>query len=242
MLCFHDNLRQEINRSKFNYRQLSIKIGKGERYVANMLDNKSDPGLTAAILIAEAIDVPLQSLLKPSSEVAIQASQNENRQTEVIAEDLLTKVAEAARLKLQIQGVEPTIDDMLSWWHVQDGILGNFDRFAERFDLFERPTADFTLPVAHKLGKQSLASRSFGVSNPNELQKLLLIFGPGVSDTVLKAHATIKGKTPGVSIQEIDVTLPDGHTKLSFSYKRLLLPVKDPAGQKYIMSYSRLIG
>ena len=104
-----------------------------------------------------------------------------------------------------------------------------------------RPDADARLPQPYMVGEQSLARVSFGVKSAEHLGYLFTTFDQGLTEKVKLAHVEATKGEPQLSIQEIEVNLPNHSFPLRFNYKRLLLPVRDMQGNQYVLNYSQAL-
>ncbi|WP_371224486.1 helix-turn-helix domain-containing protein [Roseovarius sp. 2305UL8-3] len=241
MTDFHYRLKALIQDSEYDYKSLSLKIGQGERYISNLLSNQSDPGYSSVVKICSALGLTPNQIAGLDDQITLAGTEADTRVVSAHAERILTAVTKEAHRKLASRGAQPLLDDVLTWWHQQGGILANFDALSEHVDLYRAPRPDARLPDPYKIGEQSLATRSFGINSAEHLRHLFTTFESKLSESVTLAHVETTKGDPQLSIQEIDVTLP-GHTfPLRFTYKRLLLPVKDTQGNGYVLNYSQAL-
>lgn len=238
---FHQRLKTLIQHSDFDYKSLSLKIGQGERYISNLLSNKSDPGYSSVVKICSALGLTPNQIAGLDDQITLAGTDADTRVVSAHAERILTAVTKEAHRKLASRGAQPLLDDVLTWWHQQNGVLANFDALSEHVDLYRAPKPDARLPDPYKIGQQSLATRSFGINSTDHLRYLFTTFDEKLCESVTLAHVETNKGDPQLSVQEIDVTLP-GHTfPLRFTYKRLLLPVRDTEGQDYVLNYSQAL-
>ena len=241
MTDFHDRLKMLIRHSDYDYKSLSLKIGQGERYISNLLSNKSDPGYSSVVKICSALGMTPNQLAGLDDQITLAGGDADRQIVSAHAERILTAVTKDAHRKLTTRGAQPLLDDVLTWWHQQGGILSNFDMLSEHVDLYRAPAPDARMPDPYKIGQQSLATRSFNVTSTEHLRYLFTTFDENLNESVTLAHVETSKGDPQLSVQEIDVTLPGYTFPLRFVYKRLLLPVKDNAGNDYVLNYSQAI-
>lgn len=238
---FHDRLKAYIRDSRFDYRSLSLEIGQGERYISNMLSAKSDPGYSNVVKICSALGITPNEIAGLNDQISLLGNEVDERIVSAQAERILTAVSREAHRKLARRGAHPLLDDVLTWWHQQGGRLSNFDRLSDHVDLYRAPKADTTAPEPFQVGRNSLAARSFNVKSAEHLSHLFATFDRNLVEQVRLAHVeTTKGQ-PNLSVQEIDVMLPRHSFPLRFTYKRLLLPVRDASGNDYVLNYSQAL-
>lgn len=241
MTDFHQRLKALIRDSEYDYKSLSLKIGQGERYISNLLSNKSDPGYSSVVKICSALGLTPNQIAGLDDQITLAGSDVDARVVSVHAERILSAVTKEAHRKLTTRGTQPLLDDVLSWWHQQNGVLSNFDTLSEHVDLYRAPAPNARIPDPFKIGQQSLATRSFGVNSTEHLRYLFTTFDTKLSEAVTMAHVETTKGDPQLSIQEIDVTLPGHSFPLRFVYKRLLLPVRDTHNNAYILNYSQAL-
>ena len=241
MTDFHERLKTYIKNSPFDYRSLSLEIGQGERYISNLLSGKSDPGYSSVVKICSALGITPNEIAGLNDQISILGDEVDSRIVTAQAERVLTAVTREAHRKLASRGARPLLDDVLTWWHQQGGLLSNFDLLSEHVDLYVAPTPDSHLPEPYQIGHESLAARSFDIQSTEHLRHLFTTFDKNLTEQVQLAHVEASKGQPNLSIQKIDVLLP-GHTfPLRFNYKRLLLPVHDTQGNEYVLNYSQAL-
>lgn len=238
---FHQRLKALIQSSDYDYKSLSLKIGQGERYISNLLSNRSDPGYSSVVKICSALGLTPNQIAGLDDQITLAGGDLDAQVVTTHADRILSAVTKEAHRKLATRGAQPLLDDVLTWWHQQGGVLSNFDTLSEHVDLYRAPTPDMRLPEPFKIGQQSLATRSFGVNSVEHLRYLFTTFDEKVSESVRMAHVETSKGEPQLSIQELDVTLPGHSFPLRFVYKRLLLPVKDTHGNNYVLNYSQAL-
>ncbi len=241
MLDFHERLRSYIHDSPYDYRSLSLEIGQGERYISNLLSAKSDPGYSSVVKICSVLGLTPNMMAGLSDQISLSAEEIDNNIVTAQAERILTAISREAHRKLSQRGVHPLIDDVLTWWHQQHGVLSNFDGLAEHVDLYVAPEPSSALPEPYQVGQKSLAAKSFGIESAEHLRYLFTTFDENLFEQVRLAHVETTRGDPQLSIQEIDVVLPRHTFPLRFTYKRLLLPVKDTDGNSYVLNYSQAL-
>ncbi|TNE62201.1 MAG: hypothetical protein EP341_00370 [Sphingomonadales bacterium] len=152
---------------------------------------------------------------------------------------VLDKIADEVQKRLQPADDAPTIEQLISWWHRQNGILGDFDKIVPFVDLYHAPKSESKFIDPCKIGQRSLAARSFAVSSPEELAALLKSFPADLNLKVVKDHMDALRGTPKLSLEKIRVPLTHLGTEATFEYTRLLLPFRDQANNDYLLCYSR---
>ncbi|MDJ0826810.1 MAG: helix-turn-helix transcriptional regulator [Rhodobacter sp.] len=238
---FHHRLDQKILEAGLSYRELSLRIGRGETYIATMVRNRNDPGLSTVVDICDALGIELADLTDNGTPQAGRLVTLGSQDVDDIAEALIAAAAERARRALNAGGVHPTIDDLLEWWHSNGGRLENFDQFREKVDLFAAPSHTAVMPVPVQLGHDSLVAQKFGLHDENHLAELLPQLDDRRTKMIVDAHKEAASGRPVLSVEQLDVVLPSGNTEIHAKYKRLLLPVHDPSGNTLVLNYSKHI-
>ncbi len=241
MSDFHDRLKKLIRASEYDYKSLSLLIGQGERYISNLLTSQSDPGFSSVIRICSALGLTPNQIAGLTDQITLSGEETDSRVVSIYAERILTSVTREARRKLAKRGTGPLLDDVLTWWHQQGGLLSNFDGLSEHVDLYHAPGHNAPLPEPYRIGAKSLATVSFGIETTEHLRHLFTTFDKALSESVKLALVETTKGDPQLSVQEIDVLLPGHSFPMRFSYKRLLLPVHDMDGNQYILNYSQAL-
>lgn len=239
---FHERLKMHIRNSAYDYKSLSLEIGQGERYISNLLGTKSDPAFTTVLRICSVLGITPNQLTGVDDSFSVASTDQEKRLVTMHAEKLLTSVANEAHRQLAKRGVRPSVDDVVVWWHQQNGVLSNFDNLSRHVDLYHSPNTPEQIPAPYQTGDESLASVSFGIRNAEHLQYLFNTFSKRLCDEVSFAHVETKQKNnPTLTIEEIDVQLPGRNFPARFKYMRLLLPVVDTGGHEYVLNFSKAL-
>lgn len=238
---FHERLKSYIKKSPFDYRSLSLKIGQGERYISNLLSARSDPGYSNVVKICSALGITPNEIAGLNDRISLLDEEGDGGLISAQAERILSAVTREAHRKLGLRDGRPLLDDVLTWWHQQGGRLNNFDRLSDYVDLYAAPSAEVIAPAPYRLGQHSLAAHSFNLRTTEHLRQLIDGFDKDLIENVRLAHVETTGGQPNLSVQQIDVNLPGYSFPLRFTYKRLLLPVRDAGGRALILNYSQAI-
>jgi hypothetical protein len=218
-----------------------LAIGQGERYISNLFSNQSDPGMSAVLRICAALNITPNALVGLGDQMSLARCEGDNQLVNAHAERILSAVTNEAHRRLRARGVRPSFDEVLLWWHQQNGLLSNFEQLASHMDLFVPPKLEDLRPDPYQLGHQSLITTAFGVEDAEHLRMLQKSFGEQLCEKVAFAHVeTDKGK-PVLSIEQINVSLPGRSFPARFEYKRLLLPVHDGKGNRFVLNYSQAL-
>ncbi len=207
-----------------------------------MVRNRNDPGLSTVIDICGVLGIEVTELIgegpaRKSRPVAQIAPWDVNE----FAEMLINTAAQRARQIVSDHGVNPTIDDVIEWWHEHGGRLEDYDRLRDKVDLFAPPSGEASMPVPFRLGSDSLVARKFSLYDEDHLRNLLPRLDNGRAQKIATAHKEALSGRPILSVEEMDVQLPEKGQSIRAKYKRLLLPVHNPRGDAFVLNYSQLI-
>lgn len=233
---FFGNLARLIGEARMSPRQLSQAIGRDPGYVSEVMRRRSAPDLDAVYAMAETLRVDVADLLRPGPSFAVSAENARNYWAERVAEKVLAGALEESRQRTSFEA--PTIDAVLSWWHANGGLLTDMERVEQYVEIFCRPDATEMRPRPKRIGRQSLAARELNISTVEQLNGIFDSSEPAVARSVALAHANVVDGQPNLSFHSILADMSDGQF-VKMTYMRLLLPVRDGDGQKYVMNYSK---
>jgi transcriptional regulator with XRE-family HTH domain len=236
MSYFFGNLSRLMTEARITPRQLSSEIGRDPDYVSAMLQRRAPPDLEAVYGIAEALRVDVADLLRPGPSFGFTARQPGKYWAEQLAEKVLAGALEESRQATDFEA--PTFDAVLNWWHANGGLLTGMEKLEQYIEIFSPPDADVMRPVPRKIGRQSLAARELNITTVEQLNGIFENSEPAVARTVALAHASVIEGQPRLSFHTITADMSTGHF-VKMSYIRLLLPVRDGDGQRYVMNYSK---
>lgn len=233
---FFGNLARLIAETRMTPRQLSQAIGRAPDYVTDLMRRRISPDLEAVYAMSEALKVDVADLLRPGPSFGITAKHSRNYWAEKVAEKVLAGALEESRQKADFEA--PTFDAVLNWWHANGGLLTDMDRLEQYVEIFSRPDMAGMRPRPKRMGRQSLAARELNLSTVEQLNGIFENSEPAVARSVALAHADVVDGEPKLSFHSILIDMSDGHF-VKMTYARLLLPVRDGDGQKYILNYSK---
>lgn len=236
MSYFFGNLSRLMIEARITPRQLSAEIGRRPDYVSDMIHRRSLPDLEAVYGMAEALRVDVADLLRPGPSFGFAARQPGKYWAEQVAEKVLAGAMEECRQNPDVE--PPTFDAVLNWWHSTSGLLTGIENFEHYVEIFSPPDSLAMRPVPRRMGRQSLAARELSISTVEQLDGVFEQSEPAVVRSVALAHADALEGQPKLSLHSILIDLSTGKL-VKLSYFRLLLPVRDGEGQRYIMNYSK---
>lgn len=236
MSYFFGNLSRLMNEARITPRQLSNEIGRNPDFVSDIIHRRCSPDLEAVYGIADALRVDVADLLRPGPSFGFTARQPGKYWAEQLAEKVLASALDDSRQGREFE--PPTFDAVLNWWHSTGGVLTELESFEQYVEIFSPPDGAAMRPVPTRIGKQSLAARELNISTVEQLDGIFKSSEPAVARSVAMAHADVLEGQPKLSCHSILIDLSSGQL-VKLSYMRLLLPVRDGDGQKYVMNYSK---
>jgi transcriptional regulator with XRE-family HTH domain len=236
MSYFFGNLSRLMTEARITPRQLSTEIGREPGYLGDIIRRRCWPDLEAVYGIAEALKVDVADLLRPGPSFGFTARQPGKYWAEQLAEKVLASALEESRQKSDFEA--PTFDAVLTWWVANGGLLTGMEKLDQYIEIFSPPDTTDMRPVPKRMGRQSLAARELNISTIEQLNGIFQNSEPAVARSVALAHASVIEGQPQLSFHTIVAEMSTGHL-VKLSYMRLLLPVRDGDGQRYIMNYSK---
>ncbi|MEP3297593.1 MAG: helix-turn-helix transcriptional regulator [Pseudoruegeria sp.] len=235
---FHSRLDSAIEFAGYNRRSLSLKIGEGERYLNGVFHNKTYPKLPQLIKIANCLGMTLDDIAGIGGGMSVTSTEI-NDLVGSQAEQIVSQISERVRRKLLKKGSRPSTDDIMDWWWQNGGLLSGFENFETCMDIYTAPAPEDDMPNISHLGKDSLAAQSFNIESPEELSSIFRELPKPYLKALVLSQAEASIGEPTISYPKISVTLPSSSRTVDFTYKRLLLPVKDHSGRKFVINYSQ---
>lgn len=235
---FFGNLLRLMAEARMSKRKLADELLVPESTINDMIARRVAPSLEMVYGIADALKVDVADLLRPGPQIGVTSGGSQNYWVERTAEEFLT--AELAKSREKAAHEPPTFDAVLSWWHANEGRLANLDSFAKFVELFEVPDLSELRPRPSSIGSESLSSRELGRSSPELLSSIFESSGPDIARSIAEAHLEVVDGQPKLSVHTIFINMSSGNV-VKLTYSRLLLPVTDGNGHKYVMNYSKPI-
>lgn len=244
MSQFHDRISHAIDTSKKyagNRAKLSRALDLSPNYVSTMLSNQSSPSWDIAVKLARELEVSLAYLAGTTSQPFDVTDLGADGPITEQAMKFFDQISGSLRQAAMLRGQEPTVDDMMLRWFKYGHRLSGFEQIIEWFDLYKAPTANSNRIEVLRVGKSSLAARTLGVSNKENLQYAL----DEVRDTELQKRLlaayrrAAKTGQPILSEEALNVMAPGHAEQIRLDYVRLLLPVESDNDGTVLISYSK---
>lgn len=230
----HDRISFALEASNLAPNKVSLGVGKGRNWLSQTVNNKSKIDCEIIPVLAQALGVTPNYLFGFGGSVSLSSESKSDK-----VEAILSQVASEVQKRLMPDESAPTIEQLISWWHRQGGILGDFDQISNVVDLYHAPQQEDRFIQPYKVGSRSLAARSFSVESAEELAALLRSFPEDLNYRIVSEHQEALQGHPKLSLEKIKVPLPHLKRTATFEYTRLLLPFRDPGGNEYLLCYSR---
>jgi len=239
MQTFHDRLKSEIHQSSYDYKSLSLAIGQGERYISNMLSGRSDPGFSNVIKMCAVLKLTPNQMAGLHCQINVDPDTTSACTTSRLDLQLGEALQSMMKERRSCHGDMILIDDLITWWHTQKGKLAHFEWLADHVEIYHAPEPDIQMPDPAHVGPLSYAAQVLGSTTAAELTALLDRFDVRVSKFIGIDALPDHLEGPELSIQEVTLSAPDQNTPLTFHFKQILLPVTDPRGVRYIISFKQ---
>ncbi len=233
---FFGNLARLIGEARMTPRQLSQAVGRAPDHIADLMRRRVSPDLEVVYAIAETLRVDVADLLRPGPSFGFVAEHSRNYWAEKVAEEVLAGALEDSRQKTAFEA--PSFDAVLNWWHANGGLLTDMEKLDQYVEIFGRPDTAEMRPIVKRMGRQSLAARELNLSTVEQLNSIFEGSEPAVARAVALAHADVVEGQLKLSCHSIMIDMSTGHL-VKMSYFRLLLPVRDGDGQRFVLNYSK---
>ncbi len=238
---FHDRLDAKLTEAGMSRRKLSLSIGQGQSYIANLLANRSDPGFETILNICKVLNTNPNDLAGINTSVSLTSSNMDPNDVDQIAEKIYSKLAQDSWIAQRPRHQRPRVDEIIEWWDSQNGLLQNFDQISESVDLFNPPESDAHIVSPYRMGRESLASRAFGIDGTDNLRRILEGFDPDFNEKMVLSHRRSDRGEIVHTVEDIDVSVAD-KGRVQVKYQRLLLKVHDMSGREFILNFAQPFG
>lgn len=222
---------------------LSRDIGKNRNYIANLLNGSSsvDPSLTTCRRLSERLGVSIEYLAGMVDEMTVTGDGIAKGTVNLIAEKLIEDIHRATKEAVSGPSRRPDMDDLIRWWHMNDGVVPDHTGMLEYVDFHEKPQAEDHMLKPHSLGPNSLASKVLGTPDVDLLRRSMESLTPENMETALSGYRHIEGANFHVTIENVSAKHAATAAPIKLTYRRLLMPVRDKKGHELILNYSKLI-
>lgn len=202
--------------------RLSTDAGLDRRYLSQLRRKRTDMTLSSFLRLCRAADVAPSDLFGASEAATVSS---------LGAEGL-------SRARVRVDA--STVDDLLDVWSDSKGHIEALNqRLLDEVVIFSPPRQKQPVPVA--VGRNSFAATLLEEKTPESLSRMIRNSQRMLVHRVAESHlAALQGK-PILTIESGKYVWSGGVTAV-VDYVRLLLPLRDAAGKRYILNYSKQIG
>lgn len=203
--------------------------------------SKTLPNTANLALFARELGVTPNYLLGFDGDLRIERSQPALEEIQKQAESLIQDVFRVAARRLQ--GADaPSLNDLICWWRSTGGKLGGPDEISPYTDLIFEPDLNAQTLVAARMGQESLASKTLTKASPARLAHFFDTLEEKVRRGIIFDYHNVHERRDrdGFHLSEhtITVDVQDLGEAFSLEYIKLMLPVTDGFGNKYVLNYS----
>lgn len=146
---------------------------------------------------------------------------------------------QSEQIKMLRAGYEIGTDQVLDWLASQGGSLANFDALREKVDIFQPLEGYHTLMRPVRIGRESLATRQFGLENEDHYTRVVGSFDRGLIESVMRAHIKASKMRYLVSDKSVDVIIAG--QRVRHNYRRVVAPVRDLQGNKFTLVHTKTL-
>jgi len=143
-------------------------------------------------------------------------------------------------VQAQLESVRPSLDAVLDWIDLTDGKIHQDNQMWQYIDLHAVPEVTDRILIPQHVGANSLAGQRLGAPNPQLLMRMMETLPEDQMTKVLMSYREVTKRPYEITTQYIEVEMPDHFIRFKTRYRRLLHPVEDAQGNKYILCYTTL--
>ncbi|SHH76206.1 helix-turn-helix domain-containing protein [Marivita hallyeonensis] len=223
--------------------ELSERAGFDDKGQVNaILNSTSLPNMAVPMRLADALRVPVETLLRdPKEHLSQKLEVLPLQDVDARAAQLMTAIFKATEKTLERFGDRPTMDSIIAWWKETGGSLVQCDQLSPHFDLVEANSSGGVPGVQH-MGAMGLSATTLRSQQSARLEQFLATLNKTDLDELNTHIRTVSHSGVGmISPQTRVVELPELGDPIEVSFVRLMLPVTDISGQPYVLNYSTLL-
>ncbi|MDQ7071870.1 MAG: helix-turn-helix transcriptional regulator [Rhodobacterales bacterium] len=176
-----------------------------------------------------ALNLPIHIFSQPNLSITLEQTDPSSDLPELTAAQL----SEIAGLNIEIG-----TDAVLDWLQAHDNHLVNHGWLIERIDLFHLHKPGDTKLRPYRIGKQSLATKFFQLSNVEDYNSVMAGYQQPVVQDIIQSHINAVTMKYMITEEKIDQTI--WGTRISGTYRRIIAPVTDTENQKFTLVFSKL--
>lgn len=236
MAILHDRVRTLRDETGHSNASLAKAIGKPPSYIANFLREQTECGVLTAAALAQEFGVSLNYLVGMDDYFSVEASLKNALSQKM--ESALTEVAESIRRDIDT-GLNAGA--VVRWWLSVNGRIDRIENMGRQFDVYKVPEPGDVHVKPLRMGGDSLAASVLGQPDRDRLERSIKSFPDEANKKLLIHYDAAAQDGIAVSIEEMDVGVPELKDRVKLKYLRVLLKVHDPMGGEYILNFSELL-
>jgi len=221
-------------------RQLCDQIGQAPTYFQafNKGTAKKLPAFEVMVEIARALGVRLDEMLGTKAGFDLSLATKPRTYLEKQADRMAREISRV--VQAQLESVRPSLDAVLDWIDLTDGKIHQDNQMWQYIDLHAVPEVTDRILIPQHVGANSLAGQRLGAPNPQLLMRMMETLPEDQMTKVLMSYREVTKRPYEITTQYIEVEMPDHFIRFKTRYRRLLHPVEDAQGNKYILCYTTL--
>ena len=220
-----ESLSKACRAAGVNYKTLHSQLSHGREIPFPTIDR-----------ISKYSDLPLEFFSEFRPKVAIQSPEGSSELQRRVAHAMEMAIHEQS-IAMMREGYSIGTDDVLDWLRANNGVLQNFDGIRQYVDLFHRVSPEDNNIRPHRIGPNSLATRSFRAEDEDHFEKIMHGFEKGLVEHVVADHVEAASRDYLLSDRKIKVSISG--REVSVAYRRLIAPVRDLKGNEYNLVFAR---
>ncbi|MDU8929608.1 helix-turn-helix transcriptional regulator [Alisedimentitalea sp. MJ-SS2] len=184
-----------------------------------------------------ALNMPLGYFSAHEPAIRIEPAVNASEDQVEFAKELASQVQQETTA-LSDWGFQIGLEEVLDWLLSTGNRLVKHDWLIEKVDLFYPVKKGDTMLHPYRIGSQSLAARYFSLLETKDYNEVVGKFDRDFLDGLIEAHLDASKRRYAITDVMINETV-DG-ARITGTYRRLLAPVTDEHGQKFMLLFSKL--
>ena len=236
MDLFRERLACAIKQSGLSQRKISASIGKSPGYLTNVLNGNSTPSIEVISTLCHLLKVSPNYLCGYDHGLFLKTSE---KAFEEPAERIIGELMQVVAARLESN--EPTFEDILFWLESKQGVIGNMPSFDKYIVLHDIPKSRDQTINAVKIGENSLTAKMFQTTSPDNFYKWMKSLPEKVNQQLKISYKNVAETDPKLSLEKLTFRSEQNAELVTVKYIRLLYPVTDGVGNKYILNFSKAL-
>lgn len=150
----------------------------------------------------------------------------------------LAEQANSERTKCCRAGFSVTTDDILNWYHKENGKLVNWEWFSDQIDLYHiiEPTDRLMKPI--QIGKRSITAERLMLSGKQDFLKIVGNFDQSIIENAMSSHKFLETMPYVVTDETLDVNIKG--QRVFGGYRKVTMRLTDQNNKKITGIFSKL--